>query len=143
MSVNVKYRTQATATGGGREGHAKTHDSVLDVKLVTPKELGGSGGEGVNPEQLFATGYSACFLGAMRFVAAQDKIDLPSGATVTADVGIGPRSDFGFGLDVKLTIDTGDLDASTADALIAKAHEVCPYSHATRGNINVDVSRKA
>ena len=141
MSVNVLYRTQATATGG-RDGRSATKDGAVDVKLVTPKELGGAGGDGVNPEQLFATGYAACFLGALKFVASKEKVGVPADANVTADVGIGPRADEGgFGLDVALTVSLPGVEDAVADDLIAKAHVVCPYSHATRGNISVSVNR--
>ena len=141
MSVDVKYRTKATATGG-RDGHSATQDGAVDVKLVTPKELGGAGGDGVNPEQLFATGYAACFLGALKFVAGQAKVKVPADATVTADVGIGPRADGGgFGLDVALTVTLPGIENDVADDLIAKAHVVCPYSHATQNNINVSLNR--
>ncbi|GLQ37442.1 organic hydroperoxide resistance protein [Rhizobium albus] len=141
MSVNVLYRTQATATGG-RDGRSATKDGAVDVKLVTPKELGGAGGDGVNPEQLFATGYAACFLGALKFVASKEKVPVPADANVTADVGIGPRADEGgFGLDVALTVSLPGVEDAVADDLIAKAHVVCPYSHATRGNISVSVNR--
>lgn len=141
MSVNVLYRTQATATGG-RDGRSATKDGAVDVKLVTPKELGGAGGDGVNPEQLFATGYAACFLGALKFVASKEKVRVPADANVTADVGIGPRADEGgFGLDVALTVSLPGVEDAVADDLIAKAHVVCPYSHATRGNISVSVNR--
>ena len=102
--VDVKYRTSASASGGGREGHAKTADGKVDVQLSVPKELGGGGGAGTNPEQLFATGYSACFLGAMRHVAGQEKIKLPDVTSVSVEVGIGPRDDgTGFGLEVAIT----------------------------------------
>ncbi|MFH3480053.1 organic hydroperoxide resistance protein [Xanthobacter variabilis] len=140
MSVNVLYRTSARATGG-RDGRSGTLDGNLDVKLVVPKELGGPGGEGVNPEQLFATGYAACFLGAMKFVAAQGGgVKVPADATVTATVGIGPRSDGGFGLDIALAIDLPGVEKEAAQTLIEKAHFVCPYSNATRGNVNVALS---
>ncbi|WP_407528210.1 organic hydroperoxide resistance protein [Methylobacterium oryzisoli] len=136
MPVDVKYTTQATATGG-RDGRAKTQDGSLDVKLTTPKELGGGGGEGNNPEQLFAAGYSACFLGAMKFVGGQEKIQVPADTTVTATVGIGPRSEGGFGITANLKISLPGLDRATAQTLVEKAHQVCPYSNATRGNVNV------
>ncbi|WP_416211188.1 organic hydroperoxide resistance protein [Nitrospirillum sp. BR 11828] len=133
----ILYTTSATATGG-REGQAKSVDGVLDVKLTTPKELGGAGGNGTNPEQLFAAGYSACFLGALKFVAAKAKVKVPENATVSAQVGIGPREDgTGFGLDVALTITLPGIDAETANSLVQQAHIVCPYSHATRGNLDV------
>ena len=136
MPTDVKYSTQATATGG-RDGHAATADGALDVRLATPKELGGAGGEGNNPEQLFAAGYSACFLGALKFVAAQEKVRVPADTTVTATVGIGPRSEGGFGLDVALRIALPGLDRNQAEVLVQKAHHVCPYSNATHGNLDV------
>jgi len=136
MSVNVLYKTQATATGG-RDGHAATQDGTLDVKLSTPKELGGGGGTGNNPEQLFAAGYSACFLGAMKFVASQGGPKVPDATTVTATVGMGPRSEGGFGIDVELAVSLPGLDHAEAEALVDKAHQVCPYSNATRNNVPV------
>lgn len=138
--MNILYRTQATATGG-RTGSARTADGALQVELVTPKELGGPGGTGNNPEQLFAAGYSACFLGAVKFVAGQLKIKVPEDATVTADVGIGPRDDGrGFGLDVALTIALPGIERAVAEDLVARAHVVCPYSHATKGSLDVRLS---
>jgi osmotically inducible protein OsmC len=139
MSVNVLYRTTATATGG-RDGRARTADGAFDVALATPKELGGAGGPGNNPEQLFAAGYSACFLGAMKFVASQEGPKVPADATVTATVGIGPRKAGGFGLEVALAITLPGLDRAAAEALVDKAHQVCPYSNATRNNIDVKLS---
>ncbi len=136
MPVDVKYTTSATATGG-REGQARTEDGSLDVKLSTPKELGGGGGPGNNPEQLFAAGYAACFLGAMKFVSSQGGPKVPNDTTVTATVGIGPRSEGGFGIDVALDISLPGLDRAQAQELVEKAHQVCPYSNATRGNIDV------
>ncbi|MDG3439728.1 MULTISPECIES: organic hydroperoxide resistance protein [Nitrospirillum] len=137
MIMPILYTTSATATGG-REGQAKSVDGILDVKLTTPKELGGAGGNGTNPEQLFAAGYSACFLGALKFVAGKAKVKVPENATVSAQVGIGPREDgTGFGLDVALTITLPGIDAETANSLVQQAHIVCPYSHATRGNLDV------
>jgi len=140
MSVNVLYSTSARATGG-RDGRSGTLDGAVDVKLVTPKELGGPGGDGVNPEQLFATGYAACFLGAMKFVAAQGGgVKVPADATVTATVGIGPRAAGGFGLAIALAVDLPGVDRAAGETLIEKAHQVCPYSNATRGNIDVQLS---
>ena len=140
MSVNVLYRTTARATGG-RDGHAATLDGAFDVPLATPKELGGAGGPGNNPEQLFAAGYSACFIGAMKFVAAQGgSVKVPADTTVTAEVGIGPRSDGGFGLTVALTISLPGVDSAAAKELVEKAHQICPYSNATRGNIDVQLT---
>jgi Ohr subfamily peroxiredoxin len=138
MSVNVLYRTSARATGG-RDGHSATLDGAVDVKLTTPRELGGAGGAGVNPEQLFATGYAACFLGAMKFVASQGGPKVPADTSVTATVGIGPRSEGGFGLEISLAISLPGLAADEAEALIAKAHQVCPYSNATRNNVDVQL----
>lgn len=133
----ILYRTEATATGG-RNGHAETADGALSVDLTTPRELGGPGGAGNNPEQLFAAGYSACFLGALKFVAGQHKVKLADDSTVTASFGIGPRDDGqGFGLDVALTIRLPGIDDDLARELIAQAHIVCPYSHATRNGLDV------
>lgn len=139
MPVNVLYRTSAKATGG-RDGHSATLDGKVDVQLSTPKELGGAGGNGTNPEQLFAAGYAACFIGAMKFVASQGGPKVPEDATVTATVGIGPRSEGGFGLEVSLAVSLPGLAADQAEALVAKAHEACPYSNATRNNIDVELS---
>ena len=139
MSVNVLYKTSARAVGG-RDGRSGTLDGSLDVKLTTPKELGGPGGEGNNPEQLFATGYAACFIGAMKFVASQGGPKVPADTAVTATVGIGPRSEGGFGLTVALEVSLPGVERADAEALVAKAHEVCPYSNATRGNIDVQLS---
>lgn len=138
--MKILYTTQATATGG-REGSAKTTDGVLDVVLSTPKEMGGSGGPGTNPEQLFACGYSACFLGALKFVAGKAKVHIPADATVTGKVGIGPRDDGGgFGIEVELTIHVPGMDAAEVRSLVDQAHIVCPYSNATRGNIPVTLT---
>jgi len=135
--MKTLYQTQATATGG-RTGSARTADGALEVTLVTPKELGGPGGEGNNPEQLFAAGYSACFLGAIKFVAGQKKVKVAEDSTVTAHVGIGPRDDGqGFGLDVALEISLPGIDRETAQAIVDQAHIVCPYSHATKGSLDV------
>ncbi|WP_119306753.1 organic hydroperoxide resistance protein [Cohaesibacter haloalkalitolerans] len=139
--MKTLYTTSATATGG-REGSARSEDGQLQVTLVTPKELGGAGGEGTNPEQMFAAGYAACFLSALKLVASQDKVKLVD-PTITATVGIGPNDKgVGFALQVDLVADLKDLDAATADALLEKAHQVCPYSNATRDNIEVTVSAK-
>src|SRR4051794_37536749 len=136
MSVKVLYQTTASATGG-RDGHAATKDGAFDVKLATPKELGGAGGAGNNPEQLFAAGYAACFIGAMKFVGSQGGPKVPADVSVTSTVGIGPRSAGGFGLDVELAVSLPGLPRAEAEALVEKAHQVCPYSNATRGNIDV------
>jgi Ohr subfamily peroxiredoxin len=139
MSVDVKYTTKATATGG-RDGSARSEDGVLDVKLSTPKELGGAGGDGTNPEQLFAAGYSACFIGALKAVGAGMKIKVPADVTVTATVGIGPRSEGGFGITADLLVNLPGLDREEALKLVDAAHQVCPYSNATRGNVNVGLT---
>ncbi len=139
MSVNVLYSTSARATGG-RDGHSATLDGSLDIKMATPKELGGGGGEGNNPEQLFATGYAACFIGAMKFVASQGGPKVPADTAVTTTVGIGPRAEGGFGLAIALEVSLPGLDKAEAEALVAKAHEVCPYSNATRNNVDVKLS---
>ena len=139
MSVNVLYTTKATATGG-RDGHARTADGSLDVSLSTPKELGGGGGAGNNPEQLFAAGYSACFLGAMKFVASQGGPKVPADTSVSATIGIGPRSEGGFGITAELSISLPGLSHEDATKLVEAAHQVCPYSNATRGNVDVKLS---
>ncbi|MGB8842188.1 MAG: organic hydroperoxide resistance protein [Aliidongia sp.] len=139
MSVKVLYHTSATAVGG-RDGSAATKDGSFEVKLSTPKELGGAGGSGNNPEQLFAAGYAACFIGAMKFVASQGGPKVPTDATVTATVGIGPRSEGGFGLEVALEVALPGIEHDAAMALVEKAHQVCPYSNATRNNIDVKLS---
>lgn len=139
MSVDVKYTTKATATGG-RDGSARSADGVLDVKLSTPKELGGAGGDGTNPEQLFAAGYSACFIGALKAVGAGMKIKVPADVTVTATVGIGPRSEGGFGITADLLVNLPGMDRAEAQKLVDAAHQVCPYSNATRGNVDVGLT---
>ena len=135
---NVAYTAKATATGG-REGVAKSDDGRLDVKLSTPKGLGGDDGQGTNPEQLFAAGYAACFIGALKFVAGSEKIDLPSDTHIDSQVSIGAIAG-GFGIAVKLAVSLGDMDKAAAQELVDKAHQVCPYSNATRGNIEVELS---
>ncbi|WP_454690974.1 organic hydroperoxide resistance protein [Achromobacter aloeverae] len=139
MSIEkVLYRAQATATGG-RDGRAVSSDNALDVKLTTPRELGGAGGSGTNPEQLFAAGYSACFIGALKFVASQEKFPLPADASITGEVGIG-QIPGGFGIEVELKISLPGVDPAKARELVEKAHTVCPYSNATRGNIDVTLT---
>ncbi|TWI62947.1 Ohr subfamily peroxiredoxin [Pseudoduganella lurida] len=139
MSIE-KALYQATATStGGREGRSVSSDGVLDVKLTTPKELGGNGATGTNPEQLFAAGYSACFIGAMKFVGGRDKITVPADTSIEATVGIGPIPT-GFGIEVELKISVPGLDRETAEKLVQAAHIVCPYSNATRGNIDVTLT---
>lgn len=139
MPVNVLYTTSARATGG-RDGQSGTLDGAVNVKLSTPKELGGAGGDGVNPEQLFATGYAACFLGAMKAVSAAVGVKVPADTTVTSTVGIGPRSEGGFGLTIALEVALPGIEKDQANTLVSKAHEVCPYSNATRNNIDVQIS---
>jgi len=134
----VLYRAQAQATGG-RDGRAVSSDKVLDVKLTVPRELGGAGEVGTNPEQLFAAGYSACFLGAMKFVAGRDKFAIPADVTVQGNVGIGPLPT-GFGIEVELKISLPGMDPAQARELVDRAHIVCPYSNATRGNIDVKLT---
>ena len=131
----VVYRAKASATGG-RDGKAASSDGAFSATLTTPQEMGGAGGTGTNPEQLFAAGYSACFLGAMKFVASQHKIKIPQDLSVTGEVGIGPIPN-GFGLEVILNISLPGMDKGEAQSLVDKAHVVCPYSNATRGNIDV------
>ncbi len=133
----VLYTAHATSTGG-RDGKAKSSDGLLDVKLAPPKELGGAGGA-TNPEQLFAAGYSACFLGALKHVAGAEKIAIPADASIDAAVGIGPIP-AGFGIEAALTIHLPGMDRATAEKLVEKAHQVCPYSNATRGNIEVTLT---
>lgn len=129
------YRATATATGDGRNGHAKSDDGLIDVDLRTPKEMGGPGGA-TNPEQLFAAGYAACFHSALKLTAGQAKLDV-NGTEVSAIVGIGKIDNGGFGLAVELDVRIPNLDKATAESAVARAHEVCPYSNATRGNIEV------
>jgi Ohr subfamily peroxiredoxin len=135
------YTATATATGG-RTGTAKSSDGVLDVALSTPKELGGAGGAGTNPEQLFAAGYSACFIGAMKAVSARQKIALPAEVSITSEVGIGPHANKpgAFGIQVAMKISVPGMDRAQLEALVATAHEVRPYSNATRGNIDVTLT---
>ncbi len=135
---NVLYTAHASATGG-REGSAKSSDGHLAVTLSTPKELGGAGGEGTNPEQLFAAGYSACFLGALKLVAGKDGVKLPDATEVSGAVGIGPIPT-GFGIAVELKIAAPGVDRATLEGLVQKAHIVCPYSNATRNNIDVKLT---
>ena len=132
------YTARASTTGGRRNGRSSSSDGQLSVTLNAPKELGGSG-DGTNPEQLFAAGYSACFLGAMQFVAGTQKLALSPATTITADVGFGPLAGGkkGFGVSVAMAVQVPDMPREQAQALVAAAHEVCPYSNATRGNIDV------
>ncbi len=140
--MKILYKAQATSTGG-RDGHAVSSDKVLDLRLTMPRELGGNGATGTNPEQLFAAGYSACFLNAIRFVGGQRKITIPADASVTATVGLGANDHGGtarFALDIELAIALPGVTEDVANQLIHAAHEACPYSNATRGNVDVRLS---
>lgn len=137
MSIDVKYTAHGSATGG-RDGKGRSDDGKVDVGLNVPKEMGGGGGKGTNPEQLFAVGYSACYLGALKFVAGKEGVKIADDAKVSTSVGIGPRSDGGgFGLTVSQEVSLPGVDKAKAEDLVKKAHVVCPYSHATKGNIDV------
>ncbi|NDY89588.1 organic hydroperoxide resistance protein [Ideonella livida] len=135
------YTARATATGG-RAGTAQSDDGALNVALSTPAQLGGAGGPGTNPEQLFAAGYSACFIGAMKAVSARQKIALPAEVSITSDVAIGPLTGKAgaFGISVAMQISVPGMDRAALEALVAAAHEVCPYSNATRGNVDVTLT---
>lgn len=135
--MEVVYTTHATATGGGRNGTSATTDGALAVTLATPKEMGGSGA-GNNPEQLFAVGYAACYLGAMRHAANSEKLGhMPDTATVTSSVGIGPRPEGGFGLTVSLNVSMPGVERAAAEKIMDRGHFICPYSNAIKGNLNV------
>lgn len=136
--MKVVYTATAISTGDGRNGHVRSEDGGVDLDLRIPKEMGGAGGA-ANPEMLFAAGYAACFHSALRLIGAQGKLDV-AGSEVTASVGIGPLEGGGFGLTVELTVHVPNLDKPSAKTLIAKAHEVCPYSNATRGNVPVTLT---
>jgi Ohr subfamily peroxiredoxin len=139
--VKTLYTAVATANDAGRNGRTRTDDGKLDLALSMPESMGGPGGDGTNPEQLFAAGYAACFANAMRSAARRDgHEDVVEGATVTARVAIGAIGGGRFGLAVELDVDVPRLDQAEAEALVAKAHERCPYSNATRGNIPVELS---
>ncbi|MCC2604732.1 organic hydroperoxide resistance protein [Planctobacterium marinum] len=141
--MNPVYTTSATSTGG-RDGQSVSEDNRLSVTLSTPKELGGAGGDGTNPEQLFAAGYSACFIGAMKFVAGAEKLKLPEDLSVKATIGIGQNDKgAGFAISAALSVSLPGVEKEVAEALIAKAHQVCPYSNATRGNVDVQVTLAA
>jgi lipoyl-dependent peroxiredoxin len=135
------YTAHATSTGG-RAGTTESSDGAIKLALATPKELGGAGGAGTNPEQLFAAGYSACFIGAMKAVAARMKISLPAEVSIKASVGIGPMTGKAgaFGIEVAMDISVPGMERAALEQLVATAHEVCPYSNATRGNIDVKLN---
>jgi osmotically inducible protein OsmC len=138
MSIDPKYWTEATATGGGRNGLAKLADGKLTVTMTSPKELGGNSA-GHNPEELFALGYAACYLGAMRLAATSEKLGaVPDNATVTAHVGIGPRTEGGFGLAIKLSVSMPGVAADVAARIAERGHFICPYSHLSRGGVTVE-----
>lgn len=136
--MNVAYTATAHATGDGRNGHARSEDGILDIDMRIPREMGGPGGA-PNPEMLFAAGYAACFHSALKVVGRQEKANV-DGSEVTASVGIGALEGGGFGLTVDLSVSLPGVDRPTAEKLVAKAHEVCPYSNATRGNIPVSLT---
>jgi Ohr subfamily peroxiredoxin len=136
--MDAIYTAEGTAWGG-REGHSASSDGVLDVELRVPTEMGGPGGAYTNPEQLFAVGYASCFHSALKLVAAGDKVDVSESA-VTARVGIGPDGKGGFGLQIELEAELPDVERPQAEDLVARAHEVCPYSNATRGNVDVTLT---
>lgn len=141
MSIEVVFTSESTATGGGREGHVKSSTGKIDLNTNHPKEMGGSG-EGTNPEELFSAGYAACFLGALRLVAKNEKIELDDASGITAQVGFGKDPAGGFAINAHLIGYLPGLEQSAADELMNKAHEVCPYSKATRGNIDVTLAAK-
>lgn len=138
MSTQILYRTAAIATGG-RAGHVRGVGGGLDAPLSLPVELGGAGGDGLNPEQLFAAGYAACFGSALQFVAGQRGVHALRDIEVRAEVGIGPRSEGGFGLAVALAVAVGGVEEALARELVAEAHAGCPYSNALRGNVDVSI----
>lgn len=137
MPTEAKYTTTATASGGGRDGKTALKDGSMSLQLVVPKELGGPGGEGANPEKLFALGYSACFLGAMRVASTQTKIKLPAETTVTATIGIGPRSEGGFGITAALDVSLPGVSDADAQKLVETTHDICPYSNAIKASVDV------
>ena len=141
MTIEVVYTTESTATGGGRDGHVKSADGRIDLETRPPKVMGGSG-EGTNPEQLFSAGYAACFLGALRLVAGMSKVKLDDATSVTVEIGFGKDSEGGFGITGKIVGYLPGLEESAAEDLVEQAHQVCPYSKATRGNIDVEISAK-
>lgn len=142
MSVDAKYKTKATATGGGRDGKTSLDDGTMAVQLAVPKELGGPGGDEANPEKLFALGYSACYLGAMRFASTQGAPKVPDGSTVTATIGIGPRSEGGFGITAALDVYLPGMSDSDRKALTEAGHKICPYSNSIRSNVDVETTTR-
>jgi len=142
MPVDAKYHTSATATGGGRDGKTALKDGTMSLQLVVPKELGGPGGDGANPEKLFALGYSACYLGAMRVAAQQLKTKVPDGSTVTADIGIGPRSEGGFGITAALDVYLPGMEEAEAHKLTETTHNICPYSNAIKASVDIKTTTR-
>ena len=143
MFVDAKYKSTATATGGGRDGKTSLTDGTMALNLVVPKELGGPGGDGANPEKLFALGYSGCFLGAMRVAASQTKITVPEGSTVSATIGIGPRSEGGFGITAELDVYLPGLPDAEAKMLVQTTHGICPYSNAIKASVDVETTTRS
>lgn len=143
MPVDAKYKTTATASGGGRDGKAVLADGTMALQLTIPKELGGPGGDGANPEKLFALGYSACFLGALRVAATQLKRKLPDETTVTATIGIGPRSEGGFGITAALDVLLPGMPGAEARELVDTTHGICPYSNAIKASVDVATTTRA
>ena len=142
MSVEAKYKTSATASGGGRDGKTALADGSMSLQLVVPKELGGPGGDGANPEKLFALGYAACFLSAMRVAATQNKTKVPEGSTVTTTVGIGPRSEGGFGITAELDVYLPGMASADASKLVETTHGICPYSNAIKASVDVKTTTR-
>lgn len=143
MPVNVKYMTSATASGGGRDGKTALTDGSMSLNLSRPKELGGAGGDGADPEKLFALGYSACFLSAMRVASMQTKIKVPENSTVTATIGIGPRTEGGFGITAALDVYLPSLAEADAMTLVEATHGICPYSNAIRDSVDVKTTTRS
>ena len=143
MPVDAKYKTSATASGGGRDGKTELKDGTLALQLVVPKELGGPGGGGANPEKLFALGYSACYLGAMRVAAPQMKTKVPDGTTVTAEIGVGPRSEGGFGITAALDVYLPGMEEADARKLVDLTHTICPYSNAMKASLDVKTTTRS
>ncbi len=139
MSLDKTLYTAVAKATGGRDGTVRSSDGVIDFKLTIPKEMGGNGAVGTNPEQLFAAGYSACFIGALKVAAGREKIALPADTSIEGHVGIGPVGQ-AFGIEVTLNIHIPRFARDVAESLVAKAHQICPYSNATRGNVDVTLN---
>ncbi len=142
MPVDAKYKTTATASGGGRDGSTALADGSMSLQLTIPKELGGTGSDGANPEKLFALGYSACFLGAMRAAAAQNRMKVPEGSTVTATIGVGPRSEGGFGITAALDVYLPGMPQEEASRLMQATHGICPYSNAMKASVDIQTTTR-